>query len=512
MTPDTAVTTDDQRDLAPTDSDALLAEAAYTELERLFVAHICAFMSEPCRYIIDTFYSGDARAALYKGYEIPHLNSLRLLLDKLRSSTVDPSSNAPSVSWFYRTVRLAAHDMIFEERRAVATLQQLGLSHKLLLLSVPKIAMQRSAPDEAAIDAAFDEKERLARIAVDEGLSVRDFAERIRQEHPRPEPPLRLDALPSPEVLREQPPATLRRLYDTAQEKIAENHASIRRHQQALYDLGAALAEQTGDASQDPFAITGANAVGVCTGCANDCLYCPEKIANAGIPERKQPADWHRWELRPEDVDAPRALMDGPVKFPAGHDIFPEILDASIEVLGKLLRAGNTVLIPTRPRLGCIRAICAAGAFFRDRIHLSFGIGAGSTDFLSFWEPTAPTWEERRACLEYARGLGFRTSATIDPMLDTPGISHLVREITPFVSEQIRLGVMHPIDAVENWSGREGFDRMKELVSITQTPDRLAALYDEFRTHPAVTWSPQALSLISGQTTPSNPPSVVPER
>jgi hypothetical protein len=68
-------------------------------------------------------------------------------------------------------------------------------------------------------------------------------------------------------------------------------------------------------------------------------------------------------------VDTPQQLRDGLVGFPSSHDIFPEILDPYLFVLGKLLRAGNEVLIVTKPNIECISAICAVSQFFKDKLN-----------------------------------------------------------------------------------------------------------------------------------------------
>ena len=498
----------------PAEDDILLAEAAYAQLERLFVAHISAFMLKAGRYIIDTFYGGDARLALTKKGASQKQNSLRLLIGKLRSAPNDPSGNIPSVVWFYKAVSLASHESICRERRSLSTFINLGHSHKLLLLSVPKITTLRSAPDDAAIDAAFDEKERLARIAIDENLSVRDFARRIREEHPGTPPPLSLDDLPARDALREQPPATLRRLYDTARTRIDEDRMTSQRHRQALYDLSVVLTEIGADAAGNgsAFAPEAGEAVGICTGCINDCLYCPVKIRNAGDPAAKQPADWANVALQRAEVIRPRTVSAGTVAFPVDHDIFPQILDECIEVLGKLLRAGNDVLITTRPRLACIQAIGPAAAYFKDRIVFRFVIGADDSRVLSFWEPGAPGFEERRESLAWAYEAGFRTSAAVTPMLVAPRIADLLAGIRPFISEEIWLGTMHQVDAIENWSQIDGFERQLELIRSFQAPKPMATVHEAFRSDPLVKWTPETLAGISGGTKQSAQESATPER
>jgi DNA repair photolyase len=68
---------------------------------------------------------------------------------------------------------------------------------------------------------------------------------------------------------------------------------------------------------------------------------------------------------------------------------------------------------------------------------------------LSFWEPNAPKYEERKVCLAYARNRGFRTSVSMEPMLDTPNIESMIKDLDPLVSEDIWLGTMNHITEIK---------------------------------------------------------------
>ena len=195
------------------DKDAQIAEQAYQTLSDLFKKHITVFMLEAGQYIIDTFYDGDARKALAKNKSKDSPASLKLLIDKLKEAKKDPSGNAPSVSWFYKAVNLAAHEAIAVEM-GLSAFTILGHSHKLQLLNAPKLKQIEGDKFDEAIKPAFEKKEELAKVAVDEKLSVREFAKRIKEETPKPSPKITANNLPDEVALKRLPKKRLEKLRD----------------------------------------------------------------------------------------------------------------------------------------------------------------------------------------------------------------------------------------------------------------------------------------------------------
>jgi hypothetical protein len=108
------------------------------------------------------------------------------------------------------------------------------------------------------------------------------------------------------------------------------------------------------------------NRVNISTGCENDCVYCYAKLIgyDNGWAAKGQ---WHNMVLRQNEVEKGRRQRKGRFAFPSSHDITPSILEPYLIVLGKLLRAGNEVLIVSKPRDACIRSICES---FGDYAHL----------------------------------------------------------------------------------------------------------------------------------------------
>ena len=223
------------------------------------------------------------------------------------------------------------------------------------------------------------------------------------------------------------------------------------------------------------------------------------KPFNAKNPKLKQPADWHNWEIRPKDVDKAYGLKDGLVGFPSSHDIFPDILDAYLTVLGKLLRAGNQVLIVSKPRIDCIKPICEASHFFKDKIIFRFTIGAMDNDILGIWEPNAPGYEERRTCLEFAYKQGFKTSVSMEPMLDTPRVEEQIADLRQFVTEDIWLGTMNHLKQIKKGAEDELAAAIAK-VEAGQTAEMLTAIYQTYKKdYPLIRWKTDALKKIAGK-------------
>ncbi|WP_320043773.1 hypothetical protein [uncultured Desulfobacter sp.] len=87
--------------------------------------------------------------------------------------------------------------------------------------------------------------------------------------------------------------------------------------------------------------------------------------------------------------------------------------------------------------LECIQAICNASIFFKDDILFRFTITAKSSDVLKFWEPNAPSYEDRLDCLKYAYEAGFQTSVSIEPMLEYPRAQEMVDEMLPYITDAV---------------------------------------------------------------------------
>jgi DNA repair photolyase len=166
------------------------------------------------------------------------------------------------------------------------------------------------------------------------------------------------------------------------------------------------------------------------------------------------------------------------------HDITVDNLEVCLATLHNLLKAGNKVLITSKPEIDCITEICKLLDIYKDKILFRFTIGTSYNDILELWEPGAPTFEERFCCLTYAFVKGYKTSISMEPMLNCKSIAGDVRMMLPFVTDSIWIGKMNKIESrVCNIPSSE-VDRIRQ----NQADDEIRLLYNELKYYSKVKW------------------------
>jgi len=223
-------------------------------------------------------------------------------------------------------------------------------------------------------------------------------------------------------------------------------------------------------------------------GCSHDCRYCYARAAAVRV-KRRTVADWHEMRPRAHEIDKRRRKLDGRVMFPTTHDITPETFGSCAKVLGELLRAGNEVLVVTKPHFECVRALCDLYRLNHvDRLTWRFTIGATCDHALKFWEPGAPPFAERLRSLAYAHFAGFRCGVSAEPMLEPWRIDALVDAVRPFVTDTIWLGLMNKMNQRVLSDGPDSVE-MIQCLSVWQRNDaNIQDLYDQYKADPMIRW------------------------
>jgi DNA repair photolyase len=240
--------------------------------------------------------------------------------------------------------------------------------------------------------------------------------------------------------------------------------------------------------------------VNCCSGCANDCRYCYAKGMAVRFGQLKAD-EWPLERVRQKDVDKKQKLYDGRVMFPSSHDITPGNFDVCMVVIEKLLSAGNELLIVSKPRLTCIQPICERFGAFKDKIIFRFTIGACDDEILSFWEPNAPAYEERKDSLKYAFEAGFDTSVSVEPMLCAEGVVELVKDLETFVTNSIWIGKMNHLK--QNIPIVD--DQISEAIRVIedgQRDENIFKIYSELKNIPLVRWK-ESIKRVVGIEPPS---------
>lgn len=176
-------------------------------------------------------------------------------------------------------------------------------------------------------------------------------------------------------------------------------------------------------------------------GCRNNCLYCYAAEMATSRFKRRSREDWKNESLTSNAFVSQFPKKDGVVMFPSTHDITPFNVHDYSRVAAMMLSAGNSLLITSKPDPSVIRKLLADLGQWKDQILFRYTIGTLDASVAKYWEPGAPTPQERMVALVESLTTGFRTSISIEPLLggveDAMRIVHVVQ---PFVTDTIWIG------------------------------------------------------------------------
>ena len=224
------------------------------------------------------------------------------------------------------------------------------------------------------------------------------------------------------------------------------------------------------------------------SGCNHDCKYCYSKAMGIRF-KRKTSANWEVEEVNTDKINKKVKKVDGFIMFPSSHDITPINLNYSVTFLNNLLNVGNKILIVTKPHKVVIEKICETFSDYKENILFRFTIGSKNSDTLKFWEPNAPSFEERKSCLIYAFNNGFATSVSCEPMLDDK-IVELVIELEPWVTDSLWIGkpnfLLRRLKA-NGVDDKDTIDKAKELISL-YSDEYIKSLYNELSGRNKIKW------------------------
>ena len=218
-------------------------------------------------------------------------------------------------------------------------------------------------------------------------------------------------------------------------------------------------------------------------GCSNNCRYCYARMMAKRFGRCTDDA-WKEMEINRKIVDKTFGRYEGRVMFPSTHDIVdaPEAKEACLVVIGKLLEAGNDLLITTKPRLSVTKEITSRFNSFKLKMQFRFTITSLDNHLLSFWEPNAPCFEERLESLRHAYEGGFKTSVSVEPFLDHDPKS-LIDMLSPYVTESIWLGPMNyiPTNGIAD-EDRQYYTEIRKRYAV----NRLREIFEDLRDYPRI--------------------------
>ncbi len=231
--------------------------------------------------------------------------------------------------------------------------------------------------------------------------------------------------------------------------------------------------------------------VNICTGCSHDCIYCYAKESALRYGHISSVDEWKTMKIREKDVNHNfRKKWSYAPLFPSSHDITPEILDSYLTALGNFLEPGNKVNIVSKPHLECVKAIYEEyGDHYNDKIQFMFTFTAKDDKILSFWEPNAPGYKERKACLKYVNDAGFNTRVFIEPVLDPDNLEDLVEDLLPFITIDLWIGKMNHVGRIKKmYPDNQQIHNALDTLQAKYTDERMIGLFNYFRNDPFVKW------------------------
>lgn len=228
--------------------------------------------------------------------------------------------------------------------------------------------------------------------------------------------------------------------------------------------------------------------VNILQGCRNSCKYCYARATAARFGVRN-PSEWRREVRRTAAISHNYRKRTGTIMFPSSHDLqFVHIREVT-HVLQNLLRAGNRVLVVSKPRLAVVEHLCCVLAEYKEQILFRFSIGSADDRTLKFWEPHAPSYHERIRSLEHAFRTGFSTSVSCEPMLDCQ-IERVIDQTIDLASDSVWVGKPnHLLGRIScNQENDEQTIEAAHMLLESLSEQYIRKLYSSFKKNQKVKW------------------------
>jgi len=225
--------------------------------------------------------------------------------------------------------------------------------------------------------------------------------------------------------------------------------------------------------------------------CPNGCIYCYAAANN------------HRFKL-PREFRVKDSMLgvkfkkrEGITMYPSTHDIRPEHIDLHVDFLKRFLEPGNKVLIVTKPFPECIERLCKELMPYREQVEFRFTVGSGNSETLKYYEPFAPSFTQRAQAIEIAYNAGFKTSLSIEPMLDI--IPYLIiLHLYPFISGEIWIGKMNnAVVRISSNGHRDKIEIVKSLVEWQASDSNIMGIVNNLSQYDNVRWKDSIAEVIN---------------
>lgn len=216
--------------------------------------------------------------------------------------------------------------------------------------------------------------------------------------------------------------------------------------------------------------------------CANGCIYC---YRNADITRFRENPEWR---IKADPIFKTFKKRDGVTLYPSAHDIRYEDLTFHISFLANFLASGSNIIIVTKPDYYCIAKLCESLEIFKNQIEFRFTIGSYESDILNFYEPNASTFTERFFSVRLVYLKGYKTSISIEPMLDLYP-ERVIEKVLPFVTEHIWIGKINLAKIRLTLNGHaDKWEQVSELVNWQANDQNILELVQRLSVYPKIKW------------------------
>lgn len=229
--------------------------------------------------------------------------------------------------------------------------------------------------------------------------------------------------------------------------------------------------------------------INIIRGCECGCLYC-FAAARAYRFHEKEPGQWTQEVLNERQFSEKVPQKARLTMFPSSHNIGPnKHLPECEQKIKEILDTGSQILIVLKPWQSVVESICTKFEAYKSQIIFRFTIGSADNATLKFWEPGAPSYDERLDALRFAFNHGFSTSISCEPFLDN-NVDQVIADTRAFVTDSIWVGTMNQgrarIKVNGHWNA-ETEDKYNELMGW-YAEDNIRALYARHKEDPLIRW------------------------
>jgi DNA repair photolyase len=227
------------------------------------------------------------------------------------------------------------------------------------------------------------------------------------------------------------------------------------------------------------------NSLNITKGCPNNCIYCYSAEST-----RKAGKDWTKQTKEIKvNIKEYYNKVNGVIMFPTKHDITEFNIIDSIEILKTILKAGNDVLIVSKPRLDVIKKLLEELKEYKNNVEIRFSIGTLSEEDIKFFEPGASSILERFECLEIVKKYGYKLSVSAEPLLTTneEDTSLLIKKVLK-IADKIWIGKLNkPNDRIIE-KDTLSKEKILKVVSYLENDENVLKLYNKYKDNKNVEW------------------------